>query len=115
MTPMPPATAPAMFWSAATSSRPAAPRARVMTASRPSIGWVSSRWSAAGACTAASFGYLERPPGRAAWQAPAYDERVASPASLDLLQVTSMPFEAPDSLLDLLPPDGALAWTTGGD
>jgi menaquinone-specific isochorismate synthase len=46
---------------------------------------------------------------------PAYDEQVASPVSLDLLQVTSMPFEAPESLLDLLPADGALAWTTGGD
>ena len=46
---------------------------------------------------------------------PAYDEVVASPASLDLLEVTSVPFEAPQSLLDLLPVEGALAWTIGDD
>jgi menaquinone-specific isochorismate synthase len=40
---------------------------------------------------------------------------VASPASLDLLEVTSLPFEAPASLLELLPQDGALAWTIGGE
>ncbi|MDX6217964.1 MAG: menaquinone-specific isochorismate synthase [Frankiales bacterium] len=40
---------------------------------------------------------------------------MASPASLDLLQVTSVPIEAPSSLLDLLPADGALAWITGSD
>jgi menaquinone-specific isochorismate synthase len=40
---------------------------------------------------------------------------VASPASLDLLEVWSVPFEAPASLLDLLPADGALAWTTGDE
>jgi menaquinone-specific isochorismate synthase len=44
-----------------------------------------------------------------------YDVVVASPASLDLLQVTSVPIEAPSSLLDLLPADGALAWITGSD
>jgi menaquinone-specific isochorismate synthase len=40
---------------------------------------------------------------------------VASPASLDLLEVSSVPFEAPEQLLDLLPADGALAWTTAGE
>ncbi len=44
-----------------------------------------------------------------------YDARVASPASLDLLQVTSVLFDAPDSLLDLLPADGPLAWTNAGE
>ena len=46
---------------------------------------------------------------------PAYDDRVASPASLDLLEVCSVPFEAPESLLDLLPAEGALAWTIGDE
>lgn len=45
----------------------------------------------------------------------AYDEPVASPASLDLLQVRSVPFEAPANLFDLLPADGALAWTLGAE
>ncbi|MFN2536682.1 MAG: isochorismate synthase MenF [Mycobacteriales bacterium] len=40
---------------------------------------------------------------------------MASPASLDLLEVRSVPFEAPAALLDLLPLEGAFAWTTGDD
>jgi menaquinone-specific isochorismate synthase len=48
-------------------------------------------------------------------KAHAYDEPVASPASLDLLQVRSVPFEAPDNLFDLLPAEGALAWTRGDE
>ena len=54
---------------------------------------------------------LERRPGKS----PAYDGRVASPASLDLLEVTSVPFEAPASLLELLPAQAPLAWTCGAD
>ena len=48
-------------------------------------------------------------------KAPAYDGAVASPASLDLLEVTSVPFEAPASLLALLPEGSPLAWTIGGE
>ena len=46
---------------------------------------------------------------------PAYDDRVLHPASVDLLQVVTVPCDAPDHLLWLLPPEAPLAWTRGGD
>jgi menaquinone-specific isochorismate synthase len=51
----------------------------------------------------------------ASFRAPAYDGRVLHPASLDLLEVVTLPLDDPGPLLDLLPLAGPLAWTIGGE